>query len=84
MAGKRRVCGALFKAEVALAATKRDRTMAQLVSQLGIHASHVTARKKQLIGRSVQKPLANRERRDGYPRQVGATRFERATSTSRT
>ena len=34
--------------------------------------------------RSVQKPLANRERHDGCPRQVGATRFERATSTSRT
>jgi transposase-like protein len=47
MAGKRRVFGAAFKAKVALAAAKGDRTTAQLASQFGIHTSQVTAWKKQ-------------------------------------
>ena len=37
MAGKRRVFGPAFKAKVALAAAKGDRTTAQLASQFGIH-----------------------------------------------
>ena len=49
MAGKRRVFGAAFKAKVALAAAKGDRTTAQLASQSGIHTSQVTAWKKQLM-----------------------------------
>ncbi len=49
MAGKRRVFGAAFKAKVALAAAKGDRTAAQLASQFSIHASHVPAWKKQLM-----------------------------------
>ncbi len=43
MAGKRRVFGAAFKAKVALAAARGDRTTAQLASQFGIHTSQVTA-----------------------------------------
>ncbi len=50
MAGKRRVFGAAFKAKVALAAARGDRTTAQLASQFGIHTSQVTAWKKQLMG----------------------------------
>ena len=50
MAGKRRVFGAAFKAKVALAAAKGDRTTAQLASQFGIHTSQVTAWKKLLLG----------------------------------
>jgi transposase-like protein len=46
MPGKRRVYGAPFKAKVALAAAKGDRTTAQLASQFGIHTSQVTAWKK--------------------------------------
>lgn len=42
MAGKRRVFGAAFKAKVALAAAKGDRTTAQLASQFGVHTSQVT------------------------------------------
>ena len=49
MPGKRRVYGAPFKAKVALAAAKGDRTTAQLASQFGIHTSQVTAWKKQLM-----------------------------------
>jgi len=49
MPGKRRVYGAPFKAKVAMAAAKGDRTTAQLASQFGIHTSQVTAWKKQLM-----------------------------------
>ena len=48
MAGKRRVLGAAFKARVALAAAKGDRTTAHLASQFGIHTSQVTARKMEV------------------------------------
>ena len=44
MAGKRRVFGAAFKAKVALAAAKGDRTTAQVASHIGVHPSQVTAR----------------------------------------
>jgi len=50
MGGKRRVFGAAFKAKVALAAARGDRTTAQLASQFGIHRSQVTAWKEQLMG----------------------------------
>ena len=49
MAGKRRVFGEAFKAKVALAAAKGDRTTAQPASQFGVHTSQVTAWKKQLM-----------------------------------
>ena len=50
MGGKRRVFGAPFKATVALAAAKGDRSTAQLARRFGIHTSQVTAWKKQLMG----------------------------------
>lgn len=49
MSRKRRVFGASFKAKVALAACRGDRTTAELASQFGVHASQVTAWKKQLL-----------------------------------
>jgi transposase len=56
MAGKRRVFGPAFKAKVALAAAKGDRTTAQLASQFGIHTSQVTAWKKQLMAQVAAVP----------------------------
>ena len=50
MGGKRRIFRASFKAKVALAGARGDRTTAQLASQFGIHTSQVTAWKKQLMG----------------------------------
>ena len=47
--GKRRVFGATFKAKVALAAVRGDKTTAQLASEFGVHTSQVTAWKKQLL-----------------------------------
>ena len=49
MTRKRRVFGAAFKAKVALAAVRGDKTTAQLASEFGVHASQVTAWKKQLL-----------------------------------
>lgn len=49
MSRKRRTLGASFKAKVALAAVKGDKTTAQLASEFGVHTSQVTAWKKQLL-----------------------------------
>jgi transposase len=49
MSRKRRVLGAAFKAKVALAAVRGDKTTAQLAAQFSVHTSQVTAWKKQLL-----------------------------------
>jgi putative transposase len=49
MARKRRVFGAAFKAKVALSACRGEKTTAQLAAEYAVHASQVTAWKKQLL-----------------------------------
>ena len=49
MARKRRSFGAAFKAKVALAAARGDRTTAEMAAKFAVHASQVTAWKKQLL-----------------------------------
>jgi transposase len=49
MARKRRSFGAAFKAKVALAACRGEKTTAQLAAEFGIHAGQITAWKKQLL-----------------------------------
>ena len=49
MSRKRRNFGAAFKAKVALAACRGDKTTAQLASEYEVHAGQVTAWKKQLL-----------------------------------
>ena len=49
MARKRRVFSGAFKAKVALAAARGDRTTAELAAKFAVHASQVTAWKKQLL-----------------------------------
>jgi transposase-like protein len=49
MTRKPRVFGAAFKAKVALAAMRRDKTTAQLASEFSVHTSQVTAWKRQLL-----------------------------------
>jgi transposase-like protein len=49
MAGKRKQHTATFKAQVALAALKGDRTINELASQFGVHPTLIHAWKKQLL-----------------------------------
>ena len=49
MENKRRKFNASFKAKVALAAVKGDRTMAELASEFGVHANQITKWKRQLL-----------------------------------
>jgi transposase len=49
MAGKRKQHTAAFKAQVALAALKGDRTVNELASQHGVHPTLIHAWKKQLL-----------------------------------
>jgi len=49
MTRKRRVFGASFKARVALAAARGDKSTAQLASEFSVHTSQVTAWKKHLL-----------------------------------
>jgi len=52
MAGKRRNHGSAFKAKVALAAVKGDRTLAELSAQFEVHGSQILAWKQQLLSRA--------------------------------
>jgi transposase-like protein len=63
MAWNRRVFGAAFKAKVALAAAKGDRTTAQLASRFGIQTSQVTAWKKQFMAQVAELFADGRQRR---------------------
>jgi len=49
MAGKRKHHTATFKAQVALAAVKGDRTVNELAGQFGVHPTLIHAWKKQLL-----------------------------------
>jgi transposase-like protein len=49
MAGKRKTHTAAFKAQVALAALKGDRTVNELAGQYGVHPTLIHAWKKQLL-----------------------------------
>jgi len=49
MARKRRSFSAAFKAKVALAAARGDRSTAELAAKFGVHTSQVTAWKKHLL-----------------------------------
>jgi putative transposase len=49
MAGKRKQHTAAFKAQVALAAVRGDRTVNELASQYGVHPTLIHAWKKQLL-----------------------------------
>jgi putative transposase len=49
MAGKRKSHSAAFKAQVALAAVRGDKTVNELASQYGVHPTLIHAWKKQLL-----------------------------------
>jgi transposase-like protein len=64
MTRKRRMFSAAFKAKVALAAVRGDKTTAQLAGQFGVHTSQVTAWKKQLLEQAADLFEDGRQRRD--------------------
>jgi transposase-like protein len=64
MTRKRRVFGPAFKAKVALAAVRGDKTTAQLASEFSVHTSQVTAWKKQLLEQAAGLFEDGRARRD--------------------
>jgi putative transposase len=70
MPRKRRNFSAAFKAKVALAAARGDRTTAELACKFGIHSSQVTAWKRQLLT-GVPELFA-----DGRKRQEGSSADE--------
>jgi putative transposase len=49
MSRKRRSFGSAFKAKVALAACRGDKTTSQLAAEYGVHAGQITTWKKQLL-----------------------------------
>lgn len=49
MARKRRILSGAFKAKVALAACRGDKTTAQLAAEYEVHANQIAAWKKQLL-----------------------------------
>ena len=54
MRRKRRVFGGSFRAKVALAAVKGDKTLAELASQFDVHANQVSAWRKELVERAAE------------------------------
>jgi len=54
MSRKRRVFGASFKAQVALAAVRGDKTTSELAGKFQVHPSQVMTWKKQLLEQAVE------------------------------
>ena len=63
----RRNHAAPFKAKVALAALKGDRTLAELAQQFGVHPSQITQWKTQLLERALELFATPAERQAGAP-----------------
>ena len=56
-----------FKAKVALAALKGDRTLAELAQQFDIHPNQITQWKSQLLDRATELFITPAERQAGAP-----------------
>ena len=84
MSRKRRVFGPAFKAKVALAAVRGDKTTAELAGKFQLHANQVSAWKKQLLegaaelfadGRSRDKEESSAQEEALYE-QIGRLKME--------
>jgi transposase-like protein len=64
MSRKRRRFSGTFKARVALAAARGDKTTAELAAKFGVHGNQVAAWKKQLL-EGAPELFADRRTRDG-------------------
>jgi len=63
MSKKRRRFSGVFKAKVALAAVRGDKTTAELAAEFGVHGNQVSAWKKQLL-EGAPELLADRRARE--------------------
>ena len=68
MKNKRRNHTAAFKAKVALAAAKGDKTIAELASEYEVHANQITQWKKQLL-ESLPEIFSRRRQTDQHERE---------------
>lgn len=83
MTRKRRVFGAAFKAKVALAACRGEKTTAQMAAEFGVHANQITAWKKQLLEGAAELFADGRSKRGEEPsneqelfEQIGRLKME--------
>jgi transposase-like protein len=70
MARKRRVLGSSFKAKVALAAAKEDKTVSELASRFQVHGNQVSAWKKTLVERAAELFEDGRKKTEAGPSVV--------------
>jgi putative transposase len=64
MSRKRRSFSAAYKAKVALAAAKGDKTLSELASQYGVYPNQISAWKKQLLDQLPELFEDGRKRRE--------------------
>ena len=65
MSRKRRSFGASFKAKVALAAVRGEKTTAELASEFGVHANQISSWKRQLLDGVSELFADGRRRKEG-------------------
>jgi transposase len=68
----RRVFGGEFRAKVALAALKGDRTLSELASHFKVHATQVSAWRKELLDRAAELFEDGRKRKQAAESEVAA------------
>jgi len=68
MKNKRRNHSAQFKAKVAMAAAKGDKTIAELSGEFGVHPNQITQWKKQLL-ESLPEIFSSRRRNDRHQQE---------------
>ena len=64
MTKKRRIYGASFKARVALAAYRGDKTTAQLAGKFGVHGNQISSWKRRLLEGAAEVFADGRRRKD--------------------